>query len=246
MGPIEIRLMGNDLSLFSQDVHIWWAFLEDRPDLVLHSWKLLSTYERTTAERYVSALDRSRYVIARGTLRSILALYTDHEPAAIALRTSASGKPFLEPGSRSSADVQFNLSHSFELAVFAFARRPVGVDVEKLRPIGNTIQIAEHFLSQSEIEALKQVPESRRTEAFFRCWTLKEAYLKAKGVGLSMALSSFSVCTAGDCSVLVSSRTPIREVGGLTLMNISCVDTHLGALAVEEKEPRVIMRNWQG
>jgi 4'-phosphopantetheinyl transferase len=109
---------------------------------------------------------------------------------------NAHGKPALVPGSWAE-DLRFNLSHSYGLALFAFApHRDVGVDVEYVRPSLTDDRLAERFFSTQEVTALRALPESAQAEAFFHCWTRKEAYIKARGGGLSIGLASFAVSLA--------------------------------------------------
>ena len=124
-----------------------------------------------------------------GTLSRLLSLYTGQPEKSIQLAKSEHGKPFLPD-----SDLQFNLSHSVDLALYAFARgRDVGVDVERESRKVKAIEIAERFFSESEREYLRQLPEEQLPVAFLRTWTRKEALLKALGTGIAGGLSRFSV-----------------------------------------------------
>jgi len=159
---------------------------------------VLSAEEQARAERFYSPVDRARYAAGRGILRALLARYLGIPAGDLRFRTNAHGKPALE-SDHGPADLRFNLSHSHGLALFAFAlRREVGVDLEFIRPSRTEGRLAERFFSPQEVAALRALPESAQTEAFFHCWTRKEAYIKARGGGLSIGLSSFAVSLAPD------------------------------------------------
>jgi 4'-phosphopantetheinyl transferase len=126
----------------------------------------------------------------------MLARYLDVEPESLTITATDRGKPWLA-GPRS--DLEFNIAHSQNLALLAFTRgRSVGIDVEWTRPIEDAVAIANRFFSPAENSALNAVDESARDEAFFNCWTRKEAFIKATGEGLQRPLDSFDVSVQPD------------------------------------------------
>ena len=113
----------------------------------------------------------------------------DCDPAGVAFVHNAYGKPAI-----AQSDLRFNLSHSHGMALYAFCRHAeVGCDIERRDPKFAAEQIPERFFSPDEVRALRSLPLNEQTEAFFNCWTRKEAYIKAVGHGLSIALDSFDV-----------------------------------------------------
>jgi 4'-phosphopantetheinyl transferase len=161
-------------------------------------WPLLSAEEHQIANRYRSDRDRAHFVVARGRLRQLLAYRLRTEPAAVDLVATDHGKLKLGPAHARCA-LQFNLSHSGSLAVYAFAPgRAVGVDVEEVRDIPDAERLATRFFSKTEVEALRAVAADRRSLAFLACWTRKEAFVKAIGEGLSHPLDSFDVTIAPE------------------------------------------------
>lgn len=175
------------------DIHVWYAAL-DREDSVLGQLAAtLSPDEKTRAERFRFAKDRNHFTVARGLLREFLAGYLQQSPASLEFSYGQHGKPALA-GANASSGLGFNLSHSFGIAVFAFARdRNLGIDVERVQPESAGDDIARRFFSPREVSDMRSLPSESRAEAFFRCWTRKEAYIKALGTGLHTPLDSFSV-----------------------------------------------------
>lgn len=149
----------------------------------------LSEDEVARALRFVFDRDRQRYIVARGRMREILARVLGVTAAALRFSYSSHGKPSL---SAANTPLHFNLSHSDGLAALGVSHaRELGVDVEHERPLKE--DIAERFFSRGEVAALRALPESEQLAAFYRCWTRKEAVVKAIGEGLSRPLDSFDV-----------------------------------------------------
>jgi 4'-phosphopantetheinyl transferase len=158
---------------------------------------------------------------------------------------NAQGKPALAPGS-GTEDLRFNLSHSQKLALFAFAfRREVGVDLEYVRPSVPDDRLAERFFSPQEVTRLRALPESARTEAFFHCWTRKEAYLKARGEGLGIGLDSFAVSLApGQLTDLLIASDDSPEAGRWSLRALAPGDGYVAAIAAEGKDWSLALWQW--
>jgi len=183
--------------LIGREVHVWCARLDRSPRSLAVLERLLSADERQRASRFHFERDRRRYACARGVLRSLLGEYLGMKPETVAFKYGAHGKPALD--ARAVDAMMFNVSHSEELALFAFARGiDLGVDVEAVRPVSDAEQIATSFFSPREVGRLLALPVALRQEAFFACWTMKEAYLKALGSGLAKPLDAFDVTFAPD------------------------------------------------
>jgi 4'-phosphopantetheinyl transferase len=204
----------------------------------------LSEDERERARRLRFERDRRRFVVARGTLRGLLARYTALDPAALRFQYGRRGKPALA-AELNATGLRFNLSHSHELALYAVARgRELGIDVEQRRPDRAEAGIAERFFSPRELEALRALPTERWTEAFFTCWTRKEAYIKAKGAGFGIALDQFDVTVApGQPAVLLATRQDPPDAARWSLHDLHPGDGYAGALAMEGDAR--ILRYWQ-
>jgi 4'-phosphopantetheinyl transferase len=153
--------------------------------------RLLTSDERDRAARFHFDRDRNRYIVCRGTLRELLGVRSRFVYGRY-------GKPRLE-----GSDVQFNVSHSHGMGLIAIARgREVGCDIERIEQRFVDEQIPERFFSPREVAALRALPDSEQCHAFFRCWTRKEAFIKACGMGVSLALDSFDV-TLGQPAALL-------------------------------------------
>jgi len=186
------------LKLESHTVHVWRLRL-DNPKLEAAQFRsLLNTEECARADRYRFDRDRNRFTTTRGILRTLLERYTGVNKTKIEFLFSKHDKPALDPN-LCDQRIEFNVSHSGTMALIGFTPdHAIGVDVEQTdRPISQA-KIAERFFSPDEVNRLRQLPEAERNEAFFRCWTRKEAFIKAHGDGLSLPLDSFSVTLGPD------------------------------------------------
>jgi 4'-phosphopantetheinyl transferase len=155
-------------------------------------YEILDPQERERAARFRFAEHRRHFIVCRGTLREILSIYAEQHPSRITFIYNRYGKPSLRD-----SDVRFNVSHSGGWALQAVSRdADVGVDIERVDPRFASDQIPERFFSPREVAQLRGLPKDQQTAAFFRCWTRKEAYIKARGLGLALALDSFDVSLA--------------------------------------------------
>jgi 4'-phosphopantetheinyl transferase len=232
------------LELTIDDVHIWQAHLEIPVSLVSQFQQVLVPEERARAQRFYSEKDRHRWIVARGLLRILLSRYTDTDPLLIRFSTNAYGKPFLAfPDTP--VPLQFNLSHSRDLVVYAFAlQRHLGVDVEYMRPDLAYDEIATHSFSTYEQTVLRSLLPTQKQEAFYNCWTRKEAYIKARGMGLSLPLNVFDVSLLpGEQAALLQSRENAQEVQRWSMQALEPAAGYAGALAVEGTDWR--MHCWQ-
>ena len=174
------------------EIHLWRARCDEGHE-PLHYLELLSPDEKERAGRFAIDGARRDFVVSRGMLRDLLAAYLNTRPRDIALRYGVYGKPSVSQNGAEST-VRFNVSHSKGFALFAFSlEAEVGVDVERIRAEFPGREIAERFFSEQEVAALGKLAPELSSEAFFTCWTRKEAYVKARGGGLQIPLRSFSV-----------------------------------------------------
>lgn len=216
------------------EVHVWLACLDRRPSLIERLSRTLAPDERARAGRFYFQKDREHFIIARGVLRDILGRYLDVSPGRLRFGYNSYGKPALN-GEHAGGALRFNLSHSHGLALYAVTSgREVGVDLERVRADLADESIAEHYFSPPEVAALRALPPHLRVEAFFNCWTRKEAYIKARGEGLSLPLDRFAVsATPGEPARLLSVEGAPQEVSRWSLRELSCAPGYVGALAAE-------------
>jgi 4'-phosphopantetheinyl transferase len=216
------------------EVHVWRADLNCPPARVHHLQQVLSSDEQERARRFHFERDRRRYIVARGVLRTLLGRYLNLAPTEVEFVYNAWGKPSLIP-QHGQATLHFNLSHSGELALYAFARQAeVGIDLELIRPDLDYEQIAEHFFSPHERTALRSLPTAVKGECFFQCWTRKEAYIKAKGQGLSIPLAQFTVSLRpGEPASLLAVQGDPHEARRWSFYELVPGSGYLAALVVE-------------
>ena len=174
----------------ADQIHVWSIELPDGGQVSASLTRRLSAEEAARAARFIFERDRARFTVAHAALREILATYAREDAAALRFLAAEKGKPYLPDH----PDLRFNLSHSGSWALVAIANgRDVGVDIEVMRGERPTVDIAERFFAPAEIRELMETPENLRTQAFFACWSRKEAYIKARGEGLHIPLDSFAV-----------------------------------------------------
>ena len=184
-----------DRQLAPDAVHVWRVALRVDTETVdaLHS--VLSPDESQRAACYRFERDRQAFIVARGALRFVLGRYMNRSPEDIHFGYGAHGKPELVD----MPDLQFNLSHAGDVALIAVAReRALGVDVEPVRALPDADAIVGRFFSPLEVAVYRSLPEPARPEAFFTCWTRKEAFIKALGDGLTFPLGDFDVTVHPD------------------------------------------------
>jgi 4'-phosphopantetheinyl transferase len=233
--PLEELWTGSDasLQLRAAEVHVWSAALDSELLATAELVRLLAPDERARAERFTSAGVRNRFVAARGLLRLILARYLHRDAAQLTFAYGIQGKPALA-AELAGEGLQFNLSHSGNQALYAVAlRREVGIDIEQFRPDRDHEKLARRFFSPGEVAAMESLPPELRTQAFYRCWTRKEAYLKGCGAGLSLPLDSFDVALLPDAapSLLAQRKTP-DEVSRWQMFDLASPAGYCAALAV--------------
>jgi len=232
------------LSLSGDEVHVWSAVLERPPGEAASLRALLSADELERVARIHCPKTRVEFAVGRGLLRTLLASYLDTEAARLRFALGPAGKPELcEPAG---TGLHFNVTHSHGLALYAVSRRsPVGVDVEHVRPLSNYLGLAERYFSPHEVEVLYCLPDHHRAEAFFHAWTRKEAFLKARGVGLSYGLERVEVTLGpAEPARLIRLDGEERPASRWSLHNLRPAPGFIGALAVEDHDFRLVCRDW--
>jgi 4'-phosphopantetheinyl transferase len=193
--------------------------------------ELLSHDERQRADKFRSAEHREHYIIAHASLRQLLADRLRIVPRAIEFVETSYGKPKLAPV-HGAVDLEFNLSHSGALAVYAFTSGcAVGVDVELIRQVPDAEDLAEGFFSPTETTALRALPRDRRSLAFLACWTRKEAFIKALGLGLSCPLDAFDVTIDPDAPArILRIEANIDRVANWRVQAFTSGPSYIGAV----------------
>jgi 4'-phosphopantetheinyl transferase len=204
----------------------------------------LSREENDRAARFHFEKDRQRFRIAHASLRMILSRYLDVAPASLAIAQTEYGKPFLI--NPEAEGFHFNLSHSKDLALVSVTReREVGIDIEFMHASFATMDLAEHFFSVAEVYTLTGLDRDCRTQGFFNCWTRKEAYIKARGEGLSRALDSFDVSLAPGVPVaLLQTRFDPSDVSRWSLHELFPAPNYAAAIAIERGPSNLSFRHF--
>jgi len=233
------------IALGADDIHCWRASLDATPETVASFAATLSPDERERAARFRAPADGDRFTVGRGILRAILAGYLGIEPGALRFIYGAHGKPALVSGDNAK-DIRFNLSHSRGLALFAFALgREIGADLEFMRPNLDTERLAVRFFSREEIRTLQALPDAERRAAFFRCWSRKEAFIKARGEGLSLPLDGFTVSLApGAAAALLHVAADEAEARRWELREIPVAADYAAAIAAEGANWSLALWDW--
>ena len=221
------------LTLPPGEIHVWSVRLDPPADRVEALGRPLSDDEWARANRFRFDKHRRQYVVGRGALRTLLAAYLGTRPEQVTFSYGPRGKPFLAPRQ----DLYFNLSNSDEMALVAFVLgREIGADIEYLKPMPDCEQIAERFFSESERVVLRGIPAERKEEAFFNCWTRKEAYLKAVGEGLAAPLDSFDVTLApGEPPRMLTLKGDAAAASRWLFEHLRPAPDYIGAVAIERE-----------
>jgi len=225
-------------------VHVWHTRLDLEPAMLYRLESTLSADEKQRASQFYFPRDRRRFVAGRGLVRDILARYTDADPAELQFTYNDYGKPRLRQLGRADA-IRFNLSHSNEIGVLAVSReRDVGIDIETLRGDTSILDVADSFFSRNEVLRLFALPKHLRCEAFYRCWVRKEAYIKARGMGLSIPLHSFEVSLSPGFPAELLASTEPSDVSAWKLENLEVDDGYIAAVAAHGKDWTLQQRGW--
>lgn len=233
------------VSLKGDTLHVWRAWLDVGDDTRRWLASHLSRDELARAGRYHSSRDRERFIVARGILRTLLGNYLDVAPAQLVLGRGSHGKPHLERP-RAGLDLRFNVSHSGDLALYVFALdRDVGIDVERVHELPDAEAVAKVVFSPQEVVAWRSLPPGQRSAGFFACWTRKEAYIKARGRGLSLPLASFSVSVApSEPAALLNEGSAMSSSTCWSLRDVHVSPAFAATLAVEGRVLRQVLYQW--
>ena len=230
------------ISLADNDVHLWRINLDVPARRQSNLDTLLSQPECDRAARFQFARDRHRFVVSHAILRLTLSRYLNCDPEQIQYQIQENGKPLLA----NMPQLHFNLAHSHELALIAVTQLgEIGVDVEFIRPLQDMVQLARQCFSMQEFLQFKDLPASERHQAFFTCWTRKEAFLKALGFGLAYPLENFTVSLLrNEPGRLVMVAGNPDEAAKWTLQGIDIDPDYAAAYALREANPIVKYKDW--
>lgn len=231
-----------DSMLPPEVVHIWAASLDRTPGESERLRALLSEDELERAARFKFDMLARRFIAGRGILRSLIGAYIQMAPADLRFRYDA-GKPSL--ATQPPAPLHFNLAHADDLAIYAVTRSsPVGIDVERVAPLPDATDIAANYFAPGEIRRLATAHDT--AESFYRCWTRKEAFVKALGDGLAYDLDRFEVTlAAGDPARLLSVEDDAAEAAAWSLQHLDPAEGFVGALAVRGPLADIVCRTWE-
>jgi len=218
------------------DVDVWIAPLDQPSSVLVRCAASLSRSEVSRARRFATPELRRNFVVSRGAVRLLLAQYIGRGPATLEFEVGPHGKPFLRQST-----LQFNVAHSGLLLTCAVTRIvPVGIDIERIRELQGMLAIARGHFARSEFERLATLSLQCRTRGFFECWTRKEAFIKATGLGMSRGLGWFEV-TFGDGRESIELRTniPSEAIEYWTLCAFCPAPDYCGAVAVRANNPKL-------
>ncbi|GBE04449.1 4'-phosphopantetheinyl transferase sfp [bacterium BMS3Abin10] len=223
-----------NLVLKHEEIHVWCASLDQPVSRFQMLSQTLSPDEHMRAERFHFEKDRNHFIISHGILRTILGSYLSVEPDKLQFCYGKYGKPALADIS-GNGRICFNSSRSEWRALYVFTLdREIGVDIEHIHDISEMDQIVERFFSVTENEVFHALPESKKKEAFFNCWTRKEAVIKAIGDGLYCPLDKFDVSLSpGEPADLLSIEGDSIKASGWYIQDLSPDSEFAAACAVE-------------
>jgi 4'-phosphopantetheinyl transferase len=227
------------------EIHVWMVKLA-WPDGVADRLKNYLTDEETNqAARFHFAHDQRRFVIRRAILRRLLASYLGKRADAIGLLSGLNGKPFVS-GQDVPGGICFNCSHSADRGLIVITRgRGLGADLEQHRHLNDAEDLAKAFFSNSEIKELNDLPQSLKMVGFFNCWTRKEAFVKAVGLGLSFPLNRFSVSlTPGQPATLLDVAEDHEAMKKWTMASLDVGVDYSAALVFEGRNVKFHYFEW--
>jgi 4'-phosphopantetheinyl transferase len=243
-------------SFHHREIHVWTVQLDASDRQTEESLSWLSSKERARALAFRFDHDRRNFILSHGALRTLLGDLQQDHPRGVKFIYGPRGKPTLQ---NTNASVTFNMAHSGNVAAYAFTVDcPIGIDIERVRPLPDLESLAARFFNPAEVADLLSLSGSDRLNGFFTCWTRKEAYIKAMGDGLAIDLASFRVTLVSDAPPrLVSVDGLSSEEPEWTLHHLTPEPDCIAALAYPDA-PRPVsshpaisagdlfrIRNWQ-
>jgi len=230
-----------ELPALKQTAHVWCTALEFPPDVLQTFFSLLSSDEKARAQQFRFEKDRDHFIAARGLLRKILSRYLNIEPQNLKFQYNLYGKPSLVDHSH----LQFNLSHSNGLALYAFTLdNSIGVDIEFKGRECDIDAIAQRYYSPREYEILNKLSDTEKTDAFFNGWARKEAFLKALGQGISYSLEKVEVTLTNESARFIAIHDDEQDITQWYLHALNPSLDFAAALAIKGQVDKVETWKW--
>lgn len=225
-----IELSGNLFKITKKQIHVWFINLDITEEKIIHLNHFLSEDEILKASKFRFKKDKNCSIISRGALRLLSGKYLNTNPKTIKFKYGEFGKPYYDMPT----ELKFNVSHSGNMAAIAFILNcEIGIDIEKLKYDFEVMDIVDNYFSESEIESLKKLPVQDRSKGFYRCWTRKESFIKAKSKGLSFPLDAFSVSINSDEEAEISeTKWDKKEKDLWNLFSFTPQKEYIGAVSV--------------
>jgi 4'-phosphopantetheinyl transferase len=225
------------MDISKNEIHVYKAFSETSENKLNYFLDLLDTDEKNKADRFKFAKHRNNFISFRAYLRIILSEYLNTHPAKITFSYADKGKPFI-----SDSEIKFNISHSDNFAVYAVTSQiEIGIDTEKIKELPDALSIAKNYFSEMEVKQFSEVNENNYKQAFYNCWTRKEAFIKAIGEGLSFPLADFSVSfMPGEAPEMKWIKDKPEESLLWTIINIDLEKEFISSLAIRSNQIRLI------
>ncbi len=201
------------LELTPEKIDLWFVFFDAIQDesLLNQYRRLLTQAERQQEKRFYFVRDQRRYLVTRALVRTVLSRYAPIAPEQWLFAANAYGRPEIA-NPHLSQKISFNLSHTQSLIVLGVTSgNALGVDTENVRLRQAPLEIAQHYFSPAEVRALSELPTETQYQHFFQYWTLKESYIKARGMGLSIPLDQFGFHFAADREIGISIHPALND-----------------------------------
>jgi 4'-phosphopantetheinyl transferase len=235
------------ITLAQGDVHLWRVCLNQPGPVVARLAGYLSEDEIERSASYRFSHLRRRFQVGRGVLREIISRYLRIAPNSLRFTYGEYGKSDLVPD-QNPGDIRFNLAHSGETALYAITfNRSIGVDLEASRPIPDQDQLARRNFSPMEFSDYIGLEPTEKSPAFYRCWTRKEAFIKAVGKGLSFPLDQFDVSLLPDQPArLIAVRGDEWSASQWSMAEPVLGPGYVAALVIEGSLARIHCYDWRG
>lgn len=221
------------------NVHIWTANIDHYISINIEFDRYLSQDELKRARNYKFNKDRDRFAATRNILRALLAKYLTTHPKDIQFLYNNHGKPYINE------KIHFNVSHSNEMALYAFTNiGHIGIDIEKIQPIADLLEISKQYFSDNEIQTLRSLKLEKQLISFFNCWTRKEAFVKAVGTGLSQSLNEFSVTCRPEEPPGISFLENTNIEGNWKLHSLDEFKSYSAAFVLDGEFDKIVISNY--
>ncbi len=231
------------MELPENEVHVWYFNVDNFSKEIEMYRRFLSSEEITRSIKFKFEKDRTLNIMARSSLRILSSLYLGITANAIEFKYGQYGKPDYD----FPTELKFNVSHSGKFVVLAFVKdSEIGIDVEKVKTDFDVLNLADKFFSTTEIKMLHNVQQDDVYNSFYRCWTRKESFIKAKGNGLSFPLASFTVSLNDKEATLLQTDWNPSEKQEWNLFSFKPASGYVGALSIGANIQKILYRSWNG